>query len=44
MMNNARIGAAIKKTLKQFSSVDKVVILNSSGDCLLDLSEENRCL
>lgn len=42
--DDARIGAAIEKTLKQFSTISEVVILNASGDCLLDLSGENRCL
>jgi len=34
---------ALKATLKQFNSVQKVVILNSRGDCEFDLSGQNLC-
>lgn len=34
----------LNTTLKQFPNVQKVVILNSSGDCEFDLSGQNRCL
>jgi hypothetical protein len=40
----ARITAEIDATLEQFSSVKKVVILNSSGNCFDDLSGQNHCL
>ena len=40
----ARITAEIDATLMQFSTVKKVVILNSSGNCFNDLSTQNRCL
>lgn len=38
------ISAEINATLKQFSSIHKVVILNSSGSCFDDLSGQNLCL
>jgi hypothetical protein len=34
----------IKATLRQFDSVQKVIILNQRGDCEFDLSGENKCL
>ncbi|MGO8949409.1 MAG: hypothetical protein ACLQUY_17520 [Ktedonobacterales bacterium] len=40
----ARITSEIDATLEQFSSVKKVVILNSSGNCFNDLSGQNLCL
>ncbi len=40
----ARITAEIDATLLQFSTVKKVVILNSSGNCFNDLSTQNMCL
>jgi hypothetical protein len=40
----ARIAAEIDATLLQFSSVKKVVILNSAGNCFNDLSTQNTCL
>ena len=40
----ARITAEIDATLLQFSTVKKVVILNSAGNCFNDLSTQNRCL
>jgi hypothetical protein len=39
-----RITAEINATLKQFSSIKKVVILNSSGNCFADLKTGNDCL
>jgi len=39
-----RITAEIDATLLQFSTVKKVVILNSSGDCWADLKTGNDCL
>lgn len=41
---DARIINAIASTLKQFSTVDRVIILDASGNCFKDLSGENRCL
>ncbi len=38
------IRAEINATLLQFSSIHKVVILNSSGSCFDDLSGQNLCL
>lgn len=38
------ISAEINATLKQFSTIHKVVILNSSGSCFDDLSGQNLCL
>lgn len=40
----AYISAEITTTLKQFPNIKNVVILNSQGDCLDDLSGQNRCL
>jgi hypothetical protein len=41
-----RIGAEINATLKQFPGVNKVIILNSSGNCWsgVDLRGGNACL
>jgi hypothetical protein len=39
-----RIKAEINATLKQFSNVTKVVILNSTGHCFDDLSGMDACL
>ncbi|WP_277878043.1 hypothetical protein [Leptolyngbya sp. FACHB-261] len=36
--------SAIEATLRQFPTVNRVVILNPNGDCLGDESGENRCL
>lgn len=41
---DARAISAIEATLKQFSTVKSVVILNREGDCFGDLSGENSCL
>lgn len=38
------ISAEINATLKQFPTIHKVVILNSSGSCFDDLSGQNLCL
>ena len=40
----ARITAEIDATMLQFSSVKKVVIFNSAGNCFNDLSTQNLCL
>jgi hypothetical protein len=39
-----RITAQINATLKQFSTIKKVVILNTSGDCWAALKTGNDCL
>ncbi|MBV6623216.1 MAG: GerMN domain-containing protein [Rivularia sp. (in: Bacteria)] len=41
--DDARIKTAINKTLKQFPTVNKVVILNNNGDCFKDASGKNLC-
>lgn len=41
---DARIQAEINATLKQFSSIKKVVILNKDGHCFGDMSGQDRCL
>jgi Sporulation and spore germination len=41
---DARITAEIQRTLTQFATITKVVILNVQGDCFGDLSGLNRCL
>lgn len=35
--------SAIEATLKQFSTIHKVIILNNQGDCEFDLSGQNLC-
>jgi hypothetical protein len=42
--DDARITMEIRKTLLQFSSVQKVVILTKSGNCFGDMSGQNMCL
>lgn len=44
VLADARIQTTIEKSLKQFSSVSKVAILDQSGNCPLDMTGENRCL
>lgn len=41
--DDARIKTAINKTLKQFSTVNQVVILNKNGNCFKDASGKNLC-
>jgi hypothetical protein len=41
---DARIGAEVNATLKQFSDVKKVVILTLDGSCFGDESGQNLCL
>jgi hypothetical protein len=41
---DARVTAQINATLKQFSSIKKVVILTKEGHCFGDLSGQDRCL
>ncbi|MEP0871717.1 GerMN domain-containing protein [Trichocoleus desertorum AS-A10] len=42
--DDARIKSSISATLKQFSSISSVVLLDRNGNCLNDQSGENRCL
>ncbi len=42
-LSGGRIDAQIQTTLKQFSSVTKVVILSKDGHCAFDLSGEDLC-
>ena len=42
--DDARITSTVTDTLKQFSSVDSVVILTRDGNCFGDQSGQNRCL
>jgi hypothetical protein len=41
---DARVQSAINATLRQFSTVQRVRILDADGNCLFDMSGENRCL
>ncbi len=41
--DDARMLSALNTTLKQFPSVQKTVILDQRGNCLGDMSGENRC-
>jgi hypothetical protein len=36
--------SALKTTLKQFPTIRSVVLLDQNGNCLGDLSGDNRCL
>lgn len=42
--DDARITSSLNTTLKQFPTVRSVVILDQNGNCLGDMSGENRCL
>ncbi len=42
--DDARMTSALNATLKQFSTVRSVVLLDQKGNCLGDMSGENRCL
>lgn len=42
--DSVRTKTAIEKTLKQFSTVSHVIILNRNGNCLGDESGDNLCL
>lgn len=42
--DDARILSSVTTTLRQFPSVRSVVVLDQSGNCLGDMSGENRCL
>jgi hypothetical protein len=41
---DARAQAAIEATLSQFRTIQRVRLLSREGDCLFDMSGENRCL
>lgn len=41
---DARVQRAIEATLTQFATVQRVRVLSRDGDCLFDMSGENRCL
>lgn len=41
---DARAQAALEATLLQFSTIQRVRILTREGDCLFEMSGENRCL
>lgn len=41
---DARAQSALKATLLQFPTVQRVRLLTPEGDCLFDMSGENRCL
>lgn len=42
--DDARLNSAVSATLKQFSTVRSVIILDHRGNCLGDMSGENLCL
>lgn len=42
--DDARVKSSLTATLKQFSGVKSVIILDNSGNCFGDMSGENRCL
>lgn len=42
--DDARAKSSLTATLKQFSNVNSVIILENNGDCFGDMSGENRCL
>lgn len=42
--DDARIKSSLTATLKQFSSIRSVILLDRNGNCLGDMSGENRCL
>lgn len=41
---DARVQSALDATLRQFSTIQRVRLLTPEGDCLFDMSGENRCL
>lgn len=41
--DDARIQSAVRETLKQFSTVDSVLLLTQNGDCWPGLSGQNAC-
>ena len=42
--DDARTKSSLTATLKQFNSVQSVIILDKNGNCFGDMSGENRCL
>ena len=42
--SDARTKSALTATLKQFSTIKSVIILDKNGNCFGDMSGENRCL
>lgn len=42
--DDARITSTTTNTLRQFSSVNSVILLTSQGDCFGDMSGQNKCL
>ncbi len=42
--DDARAKSSLTATLKQFSTVQSVIILDRNGNCFGDMSGENRCL
>lgn len=42
--DDARMTSALKATLKQFPTIRSVVLLDQNGNCLGDMSGDNRCL
>jgi hypothetical protein len=42
--DDARLKSSLTATLKQFTSVQSVIILDKNGNCFGDMSGENRCL
>lgn len=42
--SDARTKSALMTTLKQFSNIKSVIVLDKDGNCFGDMSGENRCL
>lgn len=42
--DDARAKSSLTATLKQFSTINSVIILDRNGNCFGDMSGENRCL
>jgi len=42
--DDARLLSSVNATLKQFSTLRSIVVLDQNGNCLGDMSGENRCL
>ena len=40
----ARLENSVKRTVKQFSTVDEMVLLDRNGNCLIDFAGKNECL
>ena len=41
---DARARSALEATLRQFPTIQRTRLLSASGDCLFDMTGENRCL